>query len=166
MYHKEFRKWIVDPALYALEEITDGKIKRTQEAARLLIAIAYQESALMHRKQMIGPARGFWQFERGGGYRGVLHHHSTEHFAQEVRNALEIPLDQAWKAVELNDLWACMLARLLLWTDPQHLPHGWSGEGNVQRAWDYYERNWRPGKPHPERWAKSWGIGVEATDDW
>ena len=39
-------------------------------------------------------------------------------------------------------------ARLLLWTDPAPLP----ALGAAVRAWAYYRRNWRPGKPHPETW--------------
>ncbi len=43
---------------------------------------------------------------------------------------------------------ACAFARLLLFTDPRPLP----ALGNPQAAWDYYVRNWRPGKPHRDTW--------------
>ncbi len=36
-----------------------------------------------------------------------------------------------------------VFARLLLWTDAKPLP----AIGDEQGAWDYYLRNWRPGKP-------------------
>jgi hypothetical protein len=32
----------------------------------------------------------------------------------------------------------------------------------VDAAWDYYLRNWRPGKPHPERWSVNHGAACEA----
>ncbi len=43
---------------------------------------------------------------------------------------------------------AAAFARLLLLTDAKPLPQ----IGDVQGAWAYYVRNWRPGKPHPDTW--------------
>ena len=43
----------------------------TPDARVLLLAIGLQESKFSHRLQIGGPARGYWQFEQGGGVRGV-----------------------------------------------------------------------------------------------
>ena len=52
------------------------------------------------------------------------------------------------EALASDDVLACAFARLLLFTDPRPLP----ALGNPQAAWDYYVRNWRPGKPHRDTW--------------
>jgi hypothetical protein len=31
---------------------------------------------------------------------------------------------------------------------------------NAEAAWDYYIRNWRPGKPHRATWDGFWASGV------
>jgi len=58
---------------------------------------------------------------------------------------------QIWGALETDDVFACGVARLLLWTDPRKLPAADDEDG----AWEYYLRNWRPGKPHRDRWVKN-----------
>ena len=42
----------------------------SDEAVTMMLAIGYQESRFEHRRQIRGPARGFWQFEHGGGVVG------------------------------------------------------------------------------------------------
>ena len=68
------------PAVYAeTMQLLPAKMDSPQARA-MLKAIALQESRFEHRKQIGGPARGFWQFEQGGGVRGVLNHpYSREH---------------------------------------------------------------------------------------
>lgn len=44
---------------------------RSDAAEVLLLAIGLQESGLIHRHQIGGPAHGLLQFERGGGVRGA-----------------------------------------------------------------------------------------------
>ena len=51
------------------------------------------------------------------------------------------------EALATADPLAAAFARLLLWTDPRPIP-----SGSPQAAWDYYIRNWRPGKPHRHTW--------------
>ncbi|HEY0201134.1 MAG TPA: hypothetical protein VGC24_05530, partial [Burkholderiaceae bacterium] len=46
-----------------------------------------------------------------------------------------------WDALDDDDLLAAGFARLLLYTDPAPLP----AVGDVEGAWAYYLRNWRPG---------------------
>ena len=73
------------PALAELEAlgIKSADVQASQRAARFLLAIALQESGLRYRRQVVaggaenGPASSFWQFEKGGGCKGVLAHRST-----------------------------------------------------------------------------------------
>jgi len=53
----------IDPALALLEPLG---VKSDARARLMLMAIAGQESAWEHRRQIGGPARSFWQFEGGG----------------------------------------------------------------------------------------------------
>lgn len=136
---------IVSPALALLPKRMDSP-----EAELMLLAIALQESRLVNRRQIGGPARGFWQFERGGGVRGTLMHASSDDFARQLCADLCITadVDAIYSAIENCDLLACGFARLLLFTDAAPLPR----IGDAAGAWNYYVRNWRPGKPHPETW--------------
>jgi hypothetical protein len=161
----EFLRSVIDPALSGLSGIM-GRDMASDEARVLLLAIAMQESGLDHRRQ-INPqgkpiaslARGWWQFERGGGVAGVLAHKSSAEPAKQVCEALQIePADAATvhEALAWHDHLAVCFARLLLWTDHRPLPD----IGDETGAWDCYLRNWRPGKPHRERWS---GIYEQAA---
>ena len=121
----------------------------SEDARVMLLAIGLQESRFDHRVQIGGPARGFWQFEKGGGIRGVLGHHATKYHAMSACRHLRYfdADDEAYNAIAHNDVLACVFARLLLWSLPQPLPTS-SDDG-----WDQYLAAWRPGKPHPETWA-------------
>ena len=124
----------------------------------MIIAICLQESRLQHRKQINGPARGFAQFERGGGVKGVMHHRATASFAAEVCKALsyEPTSNAVYDALSDNDVLAAVFARLLLYTLPRPLP------GPADEGWEQYLSAWRPGKPHPETWEafyhEAWGA--------
>lgn len=140
---------ILPAALSLLPERMD-----TPEARILLLAIAGQESGYEHRRQVGGPALSLWQFERIG-LTGVLMHPASTRHADAVCAALLYDThqpDDVHRAMEHNDVLACALARLLLWTDPHPLPP----IGEYDWAWDYYLRTWRPGKPHRERWANNY----------
>lgn len=127
-------------------------------AETMLVAIALQESGLRNREQVGGPARGWWQFEVGG-VKGVLHHPQSSTKAAEVCKALHYPVDSVLvqRALSHNDILACAMARLLLWTDKSPLP---TTEAD---AWSYYVRNWRPGRPRIERWGGCWEQAVDAV---
>lgn len=123
----------------------------TPEARVQMLAIGLQESRFMYRRQMNqGPAMGYWQFERGGGVKGVLTHPASKALAVEVCKVRGIePLAMpVWEALEHDDVLAAAFARLLLWTDAMRLP----ALGNADGAWECYLRNWRPGKPHRQTW--------------
>lgn len=126
----------------------------SREARVLLLAIAGQESAFEDRIQSgLGPAHGFWQFERMGGINGVLTHPATAEFAKQVCAAAGIAPTAmaAWgrMATQAGDNLAVAFARLLLWTDPHKLP----AVGDEEAAWNQYFSLWRPGKPDRARWA-------------
>lgn len=123
---------------------------RQPEAKAMLLAIGLQESRFQYRKQIRGPARGFWQFEEHGGVRGVLNHAQTKPIISGVLEQLQYSLlvDTSYEAIAHNDVLACCYARLLLYTHPQPLP----GPAECEKAWAYYTATWRPGKPHRHTW--------------
>lgn len=116
----------------------------SREATVLLLAIGLQESAFQHRRQIKGPARGFWQFELGGGFRGVLRHASSAQHAKRLlmeRGHSGMTESEQFSKLETDDVFAAGIARLLLWTDPKALPV----LNRPNEAFEYYIRNWRPG---------------------
>ncbi|HPX56655.1 MAG TPA: hypothetical protein PK425_08970 [Syntrophales bacterium] len=145
----------MNSGLALLDPIMDSR-----EARAMLIAIGLQESRFSYRVQINGPARGFWQFERGGGIRGVLSHSETMQTAIEICLRLRITPteDECYVAITYNDALACAFARLLLWTLPDKLPQ----QGDPDEGWRQYIEAWRPGRPHRETWDRffndAWNI--------
>lgn len=143
---EEITKIGVNPALELLPKSMDSPAARV-----MLLATGLQESRFEHRRQMgNGPARGFWQFEQGGGVYGAMRHAaSRDHLRAlcEIRNVLWTAR-AIWQAIEHDDVLAAGLARLLYWTDALQLPTASDQDG----AWALYMRTWRPGKPHPQTW--------------
>lgn len=142
---------IVEPALSWLEY--DFQIKRTPSAERFMLAIAGQESGFDYRRQMgDGPARSWWQMERGGGVSEVLTHSASAGVAKKACKALAVPPSAlaVHAAMEWCDPLAAVFARLLILTDPAPLPE------TETAGWAYYLRVWRPGKPHPATWPTRW----------
>lgn len=129
-------------------------------AERQLLAIALQESKLEHRVQVRGPAHGYWQFESGGGVKSVLAHKASSQLAKALCEELDYEPTQAvvYEAIVNDAILACIFARLLLFTDPKPLPT------TQQAGWDYYKRNWRPGKPHPATWPGHWKTAEETLN--
>lgn len=127
----------------------------------MLLAIGLQESRFTHRRQIGGPARGFWQFERGGGVAGVLRHSSSREHAVRICDACGVPAvaEQVYHRLERDDVLAAAFARLLLWTDPQRLPD----LGDAEGAWQLYIRTWRPGKPHRHTWDALYAQALEVV---
>lgn len=156
---KEIVRHYVLPATYRLLP----SALESAEATHVLMAIGYQESRFTHRRQIGGPARGWWQFEQGGGVHGVLSHEHTKDVIADVWKKLGylgVPTPYGcWTAIEHNDMLAAAFARLLLWTLPEPLP----GREDESEAWRQYLKAWRPGKPHPEQWASAWRSGALAS---
>lgn len=139
-------KTAVTPALAILPLAMDSPKARV-----MLLVTGLQESRFQYRRQMgNGPARGFWQFERGGGVKGVFTHHASTGHLHNLCKARGVPFDipTIWAALETDDVLAAGVARLLYYTDPKPLPDVDDAEG----SWALYMRTWRPGKPHPETW--------------
>lgn len=152
MNFDEVTRLAIQPAMDLLPKVMDSARARV-----LLLAIGMQESRFLYRRQMgNGPARGFWQFERGtqasrGGVWGVyLHKQSRDHLkALCAARGVEFDPDAIWRALEQDDVLAAGVARLLLWTDAQPLP----AVDDMEGAWTLYAtRAWRPGKPHKKTW--------------
>lgn len=149
----------------ALAELSLLGVPSTPFGARFVLAIALQESNLAHRRQLTvngdeaGPAASFWQFEVGGGCRGVLAHPSTGARMTKICDAYNIKADPLalWEAMRYNDVVAAAAARLLIFTLPHSLP------GEAENAWNQYLAAWRPGKPHPDRWANCWKVATETV---
>ncbi len=157
----EFYDEILDPGLNYLAEFT-GAPKRSYYADVMLLTISQQESGLKHRAQIIadgkvGPARGWWQFERGGGVIGVLTHSQTKDLAGRICESCHVPREApaVWRCLEGHDRLAVAFARLLLWTDPAPLPE------TAMDGWEAYLRCWRPGKAKPASWPGYWSRATE-----
>lgn len=133
----------------------------TPEARAMLLSVAYQESGCVYRRQLNGPARGFWQFEVDG-MRGILAHPLSKPHMADALAVLGYPVTTdatvPYLAVEDNDILATLCARLLLWTDPESMP----SRDETDKGWTIYERCWRPGKPRRSDWpancAKAWEV--------
>lgn len=153
LFHAAHR---VLPVAYALLPPEMG----SRTASAMLLAIGLQESAFRHRRQISGPARGFWQFERGG-VEGVLTHRASRDHATRVLEVLcyrGADVAAVHAALEHNDVLACVFARLLLWTLPGALPKDEHAEAD---GWKQYLSAWRPGKPHRETWAGNYGVAFD-----
>jgi hypothetical protein len=135
---------VIKPGLALLPEKMN-----TPEAVAMLLTIGKQESRFEYRKQINGPARGFYQFENGGGVKGVMKHPATKHIISGVISKLGIRGEDCYDCLTTDDALATVFARLLLYTHPKPLP---SLESDPEESWKYYIDTWRPGKPHRETW--------------
>ena len=138
----------ITPAL----EILGAKFD-TQDARRMILAIGLQESGFATMVQYGGgPARSYYQFEKNGGVNGVLTHPASAKYATALCKARAVGCTPAevWKAMETDGVLGAGMARLLLWTDAHPMPT------NAADGWAYYYRNWRPGRPHPEKFPACW----------
>lgn len=131
----------------------------TPEAKAMLLAIGLQESDGFNARVQYGggPAHGFWQFEKGGGVRGVLSSPTTAPLILPVLQTLRYRPNEAecYAAIVHNDVLAACFARLLLWNVPGRL----AGPSEPQRGWDNYIAGWRPGKPHRATWDRFFAEG-------
>lgn len=148
-----YPKAAIETALQLLPVKMDSPAART-----ILAAIGYQESGYKTRIQYgNGPARSYFQFEKGG-IKGVMLHRASARLALEIceKRGVDFNSELIWKAMESDDVLGACFARLLMYTDPFTLPD------NADDAWDMYAlRLWRPGKPHPDKWPASWKFGLE-----
>lgn len=149
----------------ALDELAQIGVPSSPQAARFVLAIALQESGLRNRRQVVaggaeaGPAASFWQFEQGGGCKGVLMHPSAAPRMKAICDAYNVQATPAalWEAIRYQDIVAAAAARLLIYTLPGALPQ------TADQGWAQYLAAWRPGKPHPEKWAECWRVATETV---
>ncbi|QXF03592.1 MULTISPECIES: hypothetical protein [Xanthomonas] len=147
---------IIVPAIAELGAGMDSVSARIQ-----ILAIGMQESGLKYRHQVGGPAHGLFQFERGGGVKGVLTHSTSQRRARALceLHGIAPTVSAVYDELEHDDVLAAGFARLLLWTLPARLP----AVGDEQGAWEQYIEAWRPGKPHRDRWAQAYPTAVRAV---
>jgi len=127
-----------------LEHLGAPRSMRSAQASVSMLATQLQEAPNQEQKQIGGPAVGTYQFENGGGIKGVLQHPASSRLAVAVCKALgvEPTRDGVYAALQTtNDVLDACFARLLLWTDPHQLP----AIGDVEGAFQLYLRTWRPG---------------------
>lgn len=149
---------------------------RTAAARVLLYATSRQENPTRSPRQLvkvdgklqpIGPAAGDYQFEKGGGVRGVLTHPASAAHAREVcgQRGVAPTSDAVFTAIQTDPVLAAALARLLYYTDPKPIP----AVGDEQGAWELYLRTWRPGAyaRQPEelraKWVESYANALKAN---
>ncbi|MBI4291342.1 MAG: hypothetical protein HY661_07685 [Betaproteobacteria bacterium] len=134
------------------------------QAKAMLFAISMQESRLDERRQIGGPARGFWQFELGG-IQGVLTQAASRPLIRQVLDRLDYDYrpETSYMAIEHNDVLAFAYARCLLWTLSAPLPQ----EQQADEGWAQYLEAWRPGKPYHATWAgfytRAWTYAKAST---
>jgi hypothetical protein len=127
--------------MLAAQKQEDPEERRYQVVKRT--AATAQENIVGPRTAK-GPARGLWQFEKGGGVAGVMHFGGkVGAYALDVCDAMNIPFQREviWSTLESNDVLAACFARLLLLSDPKKLPLVDDPFG----AFELYLRTWRPG---------------------
>jgi len=133
-----------------------GGPPQSKQADVLLAAIKYQESDGIHTHQRGGSARGLWQFEKitikelFRVYPDLMNK-LCDHYL--ISNNVEA----VYQDLLINNKLAIALARLLLYKDPLPLPE----IGDIEEAWIYYIRNWKPGRPNKQRWSKSYSQALK-----
>ena len=160
MTPKEVCETIIVPSISEMVEITGHAWLDTYARRRLLLAIAIQESNLETRVQIGGgPGRSFWQLEAGVRY--LFSNEATSTFARSVCRFFGVSSDTSELAkimeTSAGDDLACCLAILMLMADPHPIPTG------QDDAWKTYLRVWRPGKPRPDAWPRSWSMSGVAS---
>jgi len=147
---------VIVPALALLPALYDSPAARVQ-----LLATAMQESGLRTRVQDgNGPARGLWQCEQP--VFGLLLGNTAS--ASQVRALCQSRAIAVWPAdmyfaAQTDDLFACCVARLILWCDPHPLPD----LGDADDAWVCYQKNWGPGKPRLADWPANYSAALAAV---
>lgn len=142
--------------------LRDKGIADTLAARRMLLAIPLQESGFLHRRQVVadgtetGPASSFYQMESGpmSGCNELLVNVRLKSFTEQAcRDFNVVPTRLGiWQAIQFNDVFAVICARLLLYMLPAALP-------TLQDdGWNQYVAAWHPGKPHPKTWAAAWAT--------
>lgn len=132
--------------------------KMTSQAAQVLLYCTNrQENPQRVPKQLPnGPAVGDYQFEKGGGIKGVMTHPASADLARKACAARGVAFEAGaiYLALQSDPILAAALARLLYYTDPKALPD----VGDERGTWALYLRTWRPGAyaRQPEELRAKW----------
>lgn len=163
----DFCNFIVPAALHFFP-----KNMTSTNAIASIVSIGLQESGFLHRQQLIGTNRNWWQSINGPavsffqfekiGIAEVLRHPSTRDMARSVLSKFGYPddINTIHKALIHNDLLAAVFARLALYRVAEPLPD----RNNPEEAWRQYKTIWRPGKPHPETWLKNFNEAWDVVN--
>ena len=152
---------LLNTAIYpALSDLSKLGIPASKEAARVILAIALQESGLKHRRQVVsggaenGPAVSFWQGELTGGLIDMLARPATKPRMLAICEMYNVTPTPAglWEAIRYQDIVAAAAARLLIYTLPKVLP------ADDIAGWEQYKKAWAPGKPKPDTWPANWAL--------
>lgn len=136
------------------------------DASVLLYATSRQENPQRLAQQVGGPAVGDYQFEKGGGVKGVMTHKASVDLCRAVCTVRKVAFDASsiYQALKTDAVLAAALARLLYYTDPKQMPYA----GDELAAWQLYLRTWRPGAyaRQPEelraKWKKNYADAMKA----
>lgn len=129
-------------------------------AEELLLGTALMESNLIHRRQIGGPARGFFQMEpatHNDIWENFLKHRTK--LADRVKEVLTSERDDRLVELEVNDKYACAMARIHYLRVSAPLPQ----TGDVARMaayWKLYYNTLRGRGEVPEyirRWKEVMG---------
>lgn len=136
-----------------VESMPEKYSYNTRDASRLLYAIGLQESEFQHRKQIKGPAKGFFQFEPIACLevinrdKPLLEQHKLPTNHRDLYNVLQ------WSEVGM-----ILSARILLYYgSPYRLPK----KHETEHAWQNYLKAWRPGKPRLGDWWGNWSKSCQ-----
>lgn len=125
-----------------------------------MMVTAKQESGLNARWQTgNGIARGLWQMEQPTVNLVMINKNSAGYLRTFIEQKLKMPMYSTsiiYDALDKDDFMACAMARLLYWDDPNPMPK----VGDLNGAWQYYLRIWRPGAPDFTRWQSAYAEAM------
>lgn len=134
------------------------------EGRLLMLAYAGQETIWENTQQWGGgPGRGPWQLDEPTiGL--VLTNPASSIIMHAVCGSIGLPADAAvvYQSLLQRPRLSATIARGDIWCDPRPL----APYGNAQAAWEQYDEEWRPGRPHPAYWARFYYAALEADEAW
>lgn len=149
---------VIRPTLELLREPYTGL-----RAEVALVVIALQESRLLDRWQIGGgPGRSWWQVEPQT-YGAVVQKWAYGRSKLRELGLIDkrgLPIKGAPADIlAYSELAACIVARGIMWLDPEPLP----AIGDEEECWEMYARRcWRPGKPIKGTWPDNYRLAMHA----
>lgn len=148
----------IRPALLHLAEVDGYRQIVSPAAEELLLGIAAAESEFRHKRQIGGPALGYFQIEP------ATHHDVLDNFVSfrpPLKGALDALLIGAVgrdMQIATNDVYAAAVARLVLWRAPERLPN----QGDVAGYARYWKKHYNTaeGRGTEEHFVRCWDVLV------